>query len=51
MEKKSEYLKVTDSSCTEEAPVRVHEIVVKGEVVPVEFKYGEDKILPFEQGI
>ncbi len=44
-------LRVIDSSCTSEFPIRTHDIVVKGEIIPVTFKYGEEKILPLEHGI
>ena len=44
-------LKVIDSSCTAEYPVREHHIKIHGEIIPVVFKYGEDKILPYEQAL
>ena len=47
----AKYLHVIDSSCTEEAQERTHEIVVKGETIPITFKYGEKTVLPFEQGV
>lgn len=45
------YLLVKDSSVTEEHNHRTHEIVVKNEIIPITFRYGEDTILPFEHGI
>lgn len=44
-------LLVVDSSCTEEAKERTHDIIVDGRVISVTFKHGEDTVLPFEQGV
>jgi hypothetical protein len=51
MTQSEKLLRVTDSSCTAEAPERTHTIKVRGELVDITFKLGEDKILPFEQGV
>jgi len=48
---KQKALRVIDTSVTEESVVRIHEIFVNGNLETVEFKYGEEKILPFEVGI
>ena len=48
---KERFLRVTDSSCTEEHSMRTHSIKVRGEIIDVTFIYGEPKIPPFEQGI
>lgn len=45
------YLRVHDTSCTAEAPVRTHDIIVHGQVISVTFKHGEETVLPFEQGV
>jgi hypothetical protein len=44
-------LRVTDSSCTAEYPVREHIIKVDGKLVAVVFRHGEDTILPYEQAL
>lgn len=44
-------LHVVDSSVTEEAQERVHDVIVKGEIQQVAFRYGEKTILPFEIGV
>ena len=52
MTKDSEkFLKVTDSSCTPECPVREHAVEVRGVLTNTLFKYGVDTILAFEHGI
>lgn len=48
---KEKFLRVTDSSCTAEHPVREHSVNVRGVIIPVVFRYGEDTLLPFEQGM
>lgn len=48
---KEKFLRVTDTSCTEEAGQRTHHIKVKGEDIPITFEYGKETILPFEQGV
>jgi hypothetical protein len=45
------FLRVIDSSVTEEYPKRVHEIVLNGTIIEVPFTLGVPTILPFEQGI
>lgn len=42
---------VIDSSVNEDNPVREHEIIVKGQIIPVVFRLGEPKILPFEHAM
>lgn len=51
IDNQSKFLRVTDSSTTEENPERHHEIKVKDELIVVTFTYGEETILPFEQGV
>lgn len=51
MENQNKFLRVIDSSCTNECPERTHTIVVHGSRVVVTFKLGTETILPFEQGI
>lgn len=50
-EAKEKFLRVTDSSCTSDAPVRQHTINVRGEEILVTFELGKETILPFEQGV
>ncbi len=47
----AKFLRVTDSSCTSEYPERHHSINVGGQNIPVVFKYGEEKVLPYEQAL
>lgn len=44
-------LRVTDSSCTAETPVREHDVFVRGVLTRTVFKLGEELLLPFEHGI
>jgi len=44
-------LHVIDHSATQEYPVRTHEIVVGGKIVPITFEYGKDTFLPYEQAV
>jgi len=48
---KEKMLRVKDTSCTQEYPVRTHTIALRGQKIDVVFKFGEEKILPFEQGL
>lgn len=50
-ENTEKYLRVIDSSVTELNKHRIHEIVINGTILTINFVYGEDTILPFEQGI
>lgn len=50
-ENKDKFLRVIDSSCTAVSPERIHTIRVNGEKLAVAFRYGEETILPFEQGV
>jgi len=49
-DQKDKFVRVIDSSCTHDYPERTHTINVRGEKIAVVFKFGEEKILPFEQG-
>lgn len=51
MTQSEKLLRVTDSSCTAECPERTHTIKVRGELIDIKFKLGEEKLLPFEQGV
>lgn len=51
MENTEKLLRVTDKSCTVEFSERTHTINVRGQEIPVTFKFGEAKVLPFEQGV
>lgn len=44
-------LRVTDSSCTAETPVREHDVFVRGVLTRTVFKFGEETLLAFEHGI
>lgn len=46
-----EALLVVDSSVNEENPIRVHDIIIDGEIVEITFKLGEPTVLPFKQGV
>ncbi len=48
---KSKMLKVTDSSCTLDYPLREHAVRLNGDLVKVVFKFGEEKIVPYELGL
>ena len=48
---KGKKLRVIDHSATELNPVRVHDVLINGNIFPVTFKYNEATILPFEQGV
>lgn len=50
-EDEPEALLIIDSSVNEDHPIRVHEIIVDGDIVPITFKLGEPTVLPFKQGI
>lgn len=42
---------VVDSSCTAESRIRKHDVLINGDIISVEFKYGEKKVLDFEVGM
>lgn len=44
-------LRVIDTSCTDEAKTRTHDIIVNGQAVSVTFTHGVDTILPHEQAL
>lgn len=43
--------RVIDSSCTSESPLRVHEVMYAGEIKKIEFRYGQDTVIPYHLAV
>lgn len=51
MSEENKQLRVIDQSANSECPVRVHDVIVNGQIEKISFEHGRETILPYHIGV